>query len=313
MPTLTVPEILSDVLDAFKTRTPGLNFFSTDFSSDQAKYGQQVIAHLPQLPTAYDHSAANGYSNNAQNARDLLEDVPITINAWKDVPIKIAATDASSDRSQNYLKTIANAGFVLGKSVVDTALAQVLAANFSDSTTETIANTDKGTLTSVRKQMNVRGTGTPRYGLVNTDFASALGNDQLIASGDYHGQQVTDDPYASYKNIEGFAEIKEYPAFPANGQNLSAFFFDPRAVGIATRLPVDSSSLAAQLGIPSTVRMETIQDPETGLALAGFAWMDDNTHDIFVVTTVMFGVVAGAQGGTAGTKTDYAGHRVVTA
>jgi hypothetical protein len=312
MPTLTVSEILSDVLMAFKQRVPGLRYFATDFSSQEVKFGQQVIAHLPTVPTAYDHVAASGYSNNAQNARDLLSDVPITIDGWKDVPIKILVADATQDRSQNYLKTIGNAGYVLGKAVVDYALGKVVEANFSQETTKSISNTNRDTLGEVRKAMNVRQAGTPRYGLVNSDFFDALDQDARIASRDYHGQQVGGDPFGKLVNVGGFSEIQEYPDFPANSENLSAFFFDSRAIGIATRLPMDSTELAGQLGLPVTYKKEVVTDPETGLTIVGFGWIDNNTHNIYVTSSVMYGAVAGSQGGSAGTKLDYAGHRVVT-
>ena len=311
--TLTVSEILSDVLVAFKQRVPSLKFFASDMSAERVKFGQQIIAHLPTVPTAYDHVAASGYSNNAQSARSLLTDVPITIDGWKDVPIKIATTDAAQDRSQNYLKTISNAGYVLGKAVVDYALTKVVAANFTQETVESIANTQRDTLGKVRIAMNVKKAGTPRYGLCNSDFFNALDNDARIASGDYHGQQVGAEPYGRLINCSGFGEIQEYPDFPANAENLSFFGFDERAVGIATRLPLDSTDLAQQLGLPVTYKAEMVQDPETGLAIVGFGWIDANTHDIFITSSVMFGAVAGAQGGAEGAKTDYAGHRVVTA
>ena len=310
--TLTVAEILTDVLQAFKTRVPGLKYFATDFSMAEVKLGQQIIAHLPTIPTAYDHVAASGYSNNAQNARDLLTDVPITIDGWKDVPIKIQAADASQDRSQNYLKTIGNAGYVLGKAVVDYALTKALAANFSQSTPESIANTTSETLGKVRLAMNARHAGSPRYVMCNSDFFSALDNDPRIASAFFYDQRTEAEPYGNLKGVKGFTEIQEYPDFPGNSENLSAFAFDSRAIGIATRLPIDSTNLADQLGVPVTYKREVIQDPETGLAIVGFGWIDQNTHYIYLTSSVMFGAVAGSQGGSAGDKTDYAGHRVKT-
>jgi hypothetical protein len=309
--TLTVAEIMNDILQAFKTRVPALNFFAHDYSSDSVMLNQQIIAHLPVVPTAYDHVAASGYSNNAQSARSLLTDVPITIDGWKDVPIKIAVTDASQDRNKNYLKTIGNAGYVLGKAVADFALTKAVAANFSEETVETISNTTRDTLGKVRVAMNGKKAGTPRYMLTNSDFFNALDNDARIASRDYYGQETGADPFGRLRNVSGFAEIVEYPDFPDNSEDLNAFAFDERAVGIATRLPKDSTELAQQLGLPVTYKSEIVTDPETGLSIAGFGWIDQNTHDIFIVSSVMFGAVAGSQGGSAGAKTDYAGHRVV--
>ncbi len=311
--TLTVSEILTDVLQAFKVRVPVLRFFASDMNSMSAKFGQPIIAHIPALPTAYDHVAANGYNANAQKARDLLTDVSITMDGWKDVPIKINADDASQDRNQNYLKTIGNAGYVLGKAVVDYALTKILAANFSGSTQESIANTTKDTLGKVRVGMNGVGAGDGRILLCNSDFANALDSDARITSSFQYGQRINADPYLHFTNLAGFSDIMEYPGFPTNGESLSAFGFDSRAIAIATRLPEDSTDLARQLNIPVTYNMEMVQDPETGLAIVGFSWIDPNTHIIYITFSVMFGAVAGSQAGNAGTKTDYAGWRVKTA
>jgi len=310
--TLTVSEILTDVLQAFKKRVPALKFFAADMSADRVKFGQPIIAHIPSLPVAYDHVAANGYSANAQKARDLLTDVSITIDGWKDVPIKINADDASQDRSQNYLKTINNAGYVLGKAVVDYALTKILAANFTNSTQESIANTTKDTLGLVRLGMNGVGAGTPRFMLCNSPFANALDSDVRIINSQFYNQRTEADPYLHLTGIAGFSEILEYPDFPANAESLSAFGFDSRAIAIATRLPLDSTDIARQLGVPITYSAEMVQDPESGLAIVGFSWIDPDTHIIFITFSVMFGAVAGAQGGAAGVKTDYAGWRVKT-
>jgi hypothetical protein len=310
--TLTVAEILTDVLEAFKTRVPGINFFAHDFSSARVKFGQQIIAHLPTVPTAYDHVAATGYRNNAQNARDLLTDVAITIDGWKDVPIKILHDDAEEDRSQNYLKTISNAGYVLGKAVVDFVLGKIVAANFSQSTTESIANTTLDTLGKVRLAMNSLQAGAPRNILCSSAFWGALDSDPRISSGDYHGQQIGGSPFGHLMNVGGFANVDEYPGFPSTG-NLSAFAFDERALGVATRLPSDSTELARRLGIPVTYKEEVVQDPDSGLAIMGFGEIDPITHNIYVTSTIMFGAIGGSQAGSAGDKTDYAGHRIITA
>lgn len=310
--TLTVSEILSDVLDAFKQRVPALGYFSTDMSNESVKYGQTIIAHIPTVPTAYAHVAANGYNNNAQNARDLLTDVPIVMNQWTDVPIKIEAADASQDRSKNYLKTISNAGYVLGKAVVDYALTKVLEANFSEQTLALTDDTDLATLQGIRADMNLKKAASPRYGIVNSDTFNALEEDPRIASGDYHGQRTGEDPYGKLMNLAGFKEIIEYPDLPTNSENLAGFFFDSRAVAVATRLPDDSADLASQLGLPVTFKKEVVTDPQTGLSLVGFGYIDPNTHYIYLTTSVMYGAVAGSQGGSAGALTDYAGHLLAT-
>jgi hypothetical protein len=310
--TLTVSEILTDVLEAFKLRVPALNYFATDMSAEQTKYGQTIIAHIPTLPTAYDHTAAQGYNENAQNARDLLTDVPVVMNVWKHVTIKMLHDDVNEDRSKNYLKSVGNAGYVLGKAVVDYALSKALETNFSRQTLALTDDTDFETLQTIRADMNARGAGTPRYGLVNSATFNALESDPRIASGDYYGQRTGSDPIGKLVGLAGFNEVMEYPDFPTNSENLAGLFFDPRAVVVATRLPNDSVDLAGQMGIPTPIKKEVITDAQSGLSLAGFGWFDANTHNLYVTATIMYGATAGKQAGSAGTLCDYAGHLLAT-
>jgi hypothetical protein len=312
MATLTVSEILTDMIGAFKQRVPALTFFATDMSAEQVKRGQQIIAHIPTVPTVYAHTAANGYNENAQNARDLLTDVPLTIDQWDHVTIKMLHDDVTEDRSKNYLKSIENAGYALGKAVVDFALGKALETNFSRQSLELADDTDLETLNTIRADMNTYKAGSTRYGLINTATMNALVGDPRIASGDYHGQMIGSDSIGRLRALAGFTEILEYPELPSNSENLAGFFFDPRAICIATRLPNDSVNLAGEMGIPITVKKEVVTDPQSGLSIAGFGWIDQNTHNIYVTATVMYGAAAGKQAGSAGTLTDYAGHLLAT-
>jgi hypothetical protein len=264
------------------------------------------------VPTVYAHTAANGYNENAQNARDLLTDVPLTIDQWDHVTIKMLHDDVTEDRSKNYLKSIENAGYALGKAVVDFALGKALETNFSRQTLELADDTDLETLNDIRADMNTYKAGSTRYGLINTATMNALVGDPRIASGDYHGQMIGSDSIGRLRALAGFTEILEYPELPSNSENLAGFFFDPRAICIATRLPNDSVNLAGEMGIPITVKKEVVTDPQSGLSIAGFGWIDQNTHNIYVTATVMYGAAAGKQAGSAGTLTDYAGHLLAT-
>jgi len=310
--TLTVAEILTDVMAAFTTRVPAMNFFSINYGSQRVKYGQQIIAQLPSVPAVFDHNAANGYKNNAQSARTLLTDTPVVMDGWKDCPIKITDTDANQDKSQNYLKTINNAGYALSKAVVDYALTKITVGNFSQKTTESIPNTTKDTLSTVRQGMNGVKAGAPRRMLCSSAFFGGLDSDARITSNQSYNQRVGAEPFGHLQNIEGFTDVMEYPDFPNTG-NLSAFGFDERAIGIATRQPIDNSELAQQLGLPAVFRTDEVVDPGTGLAMTCFSWIDENDHTIYIVFTIMFGAVGGSQGGAVGALTDYAGWRVVTA
>lgn len=393
MATLTTTEILSDTLEAFKVAAPMLvdpNGFATDFSSGAAVKDQQVIAHIESLPSASTYDATTGYKNGATEANTLVSDVPVTLNTHAHVPIKIDYLNAISDKKEIYARQIGNSAFVLAKSVVDAAMAKVVTANFSQKTAETIANTNRDTLGSVRKAMNAVGSAPTRGGIVSSDFFEALDQTTQITSQDYYNQRTGANPIGSLTNVAGFANIWEYPDLGTNNgsaitvssiaeatevvttsadhglavgdpvqftsltggaglaadgtvyyvatvpttatltltgvnvttdysaatmtraENLSGFFFDPRSIVVASRLPNHSQQIAADLGIPAQGRFEIVEDPDTGLALLGISWQDPGTFDNYLTVTLLYGISAGKQAGSAGTICDYAGHRVVT-
>ncbi len=311
--TLTASEILQDTLDAFKVQFPMLKAFTTDFSSERAVKDQSVIAHIATLPSVQDYDATDGFEANAAESSDLLTDVAVTMDRLKHVPVRIKYLTAIASQKDLYRKQIYNQAFVLGKSVVDYALSLVVAANFSEETIATIANTDKSTLDAVAKAMNARGCPpVGRFGIVNGDFYNALEGDSRIASGDYYGQRRSSNAYGALRNVAGFENIWEYPDLPAGVDNLSGFFAEPRSIVIASRLP-DVQSSAEALGVPSIASFETVTDPDSGLSLLGICWQKQGTFDVWMTIALLYGAKAGSQGGGAGVKCDYAGHRVVTA
>ncbi len=44
----------------------------------------------------------------------------------------------------------------------------------------------------------------------------------------------------------------------------------------------------------------------------GIKWQKSGPFDLYMTLVWLYGIAAGAQGGSAGDKTDYAGHRLVT-
>lgn len=96
-------------------------------------------------------------------------------------------------------------------------------------------------------------------------------------------------------------------------ENLSGFFYEPSAVALAAGIPAESHQLAATLGIPQTMGMEVVTDPDTGFSLAVMKWMEAGTVDLYISPTALWGSCVGRQGGAASTMTDNGGVRLVTA
>jgi len=313
VPTLSVPEILMDVLDAFKASVPWLGAFSTDFSSKTAVKGDTITAHISILPTVQAYDANNGgFKNGATDVTNLLADVPVTMDQFPHVPIKVGWLSQLSSKKPLYKEAIRNYAYVLGKSMVDASLAKFLATNFHYTDAIANANVTLDYIEFVRTKLNLqKAAQLGRFGLCSSDFAAALQNDDRVKSSLFYGQLNGNEGYRHFRNIAGFGNVWEYPDFPTNGENLSAFFGDPRSAVIASRRP-DFSNVAAELGVPQVMQFYPIEDPETGLFMTGVAWQEVGTGDVYVSAAILYGVSAGKQGGANDAITDKAGFRVTT-
>ena len=80
-PTLTSGEILMDVIDAFTKRIPALNRMGIQFTPNKFKLNQSYTAQIATVPSVEDVSTT--YAVTGQYSRDLLTDVPITVNKHK--------------------------------------------------------------------------------------------------------------------------------------------------------------------------------------------------------------------------------------
>ncbi len=315
--TLSTTQILELVMDAFKVRLPFLaSAFATDFSHEKAKLNQTVNARIAGLPTVQNYDGTTGYKANATDAKSLMNDVPVTIDQHKHVPIKLDFLDAASTVNQINLleEATMNCGYVLAKSIADYCLGLAKAVNFSESSVVAVANSDLDMLAAIREAMNAKGVNTTgRFGIVNSAVMTTLTSDSRIASGDYHGQQIGAEALGRLKAIQGFGNIWEYPDMPANTENQTGFFGTRESVILATRVPSDTNEIAKAAGIPQIASFETMTDEDTGLTLLGIKWIEQGTFDVYCTIAVMYGAVAGKQGDSAGALTDYAGHRLVTA
>ena len=211
--TLTTAEIVADFFEAFRHMLPALNYMAKDFSSANAKKGQQIIAHVGALPTAVDHDDTNGYFYSPTSARDLLTDVPVTMDQQKDVILKFKGTDLLADRTAKYTKTVNSAAHVLAKAMIDSILQKCNSTNLSNTLTCTAANATAAKLRLFTATINGQKAAPVRHGLVSTAFMTCLLGDTVIASGDYFDQRQGASPYSLLNNIAGFQQISEYSDF----------------------------------------------------------------------------------------------------
>ena len=273
MPTLTPDILLSDTLEAFKTRFPMLAGMSTDFRATPLKLDTEYIAHIETLPSAATYDTTTGYANGATSGRSLLTDVPITVDTHKHVPVKLEHLNAIKDHQQKYGRLVGNCGYVLGKTIVDSVILKGFRnSSFSNTVTDTVANSDRDTLAAICEAMNTN-EASPfgRSGIVSSAVMTSLFGDAEISSKDYYGQMAGGNALRVLRNIEGFEAIYEYPGF--TGEK-AAQTFTAAVTDICT-------AVAHGLKTGDKVRLTTTTTLPAGLSLATTYFVIYLTVDTF--------------------------------
>jgi hypothetical protein len=295
MPTLAPDILLSDTLEAFKTRFPMLRGMSTDFRDAPLKLDTDYIAHIETLPTAATYDTTTGYANGATSGRSLLTDVPITVDTHKHVPVKLEHLNAIKDHQQKYDRVVGNCGYVLGKTIVDSIITKGFRNSaFTNTVTDTVANTDRDTLAAICEAMNVN-EASPfgRIGLVGSSVMTSLMADAEIGSRDFYGQLAGGNALRVLRGLEGFEAIYEYPGFAGEA---AAQTFTAATTDICT---------AAGHGLKTgdKVRLTTSNTLPAGLNLATTYFVIRLTADTFSLASSDANAVAGTAVDITGTGT----------
>jgi hypothetical protein len=312
--TLSVPELLFDTMDAFKTETPELfqpGGFGYDFSSKTAVLGDTITARIAIVPQVGTYNAgAGGFKAAAQPVTNLFMDVPVTLNQFAVVVVDVPWLTQLASKINLYKEAVRNYGYALGRYVVNTALSQV-ATNFSNALHIPPSSVTLDTFDAqIRGQLNSqKAAGRGRYAIINGAAASQLGCDDRVRSSLFYGQKNDDKGYRTWRNLAGFSLVREYPDFFAQfaGNNLWGVSGDGRAIAVCSR-QLEFSNAAEELNVPTIMDFYPLVDSNnSGLPMTGVAWQEVGTGDVYVGCGVLFGASAGNQGTGAGNITDNAG------
>lgn len=212
-PTMTAAEILMDVIDAFVARLPMLKYIGADWRPSTLKLNQTYTAHVPSVPSVEDVTSGDYSAMTGQNARDLLVDVPVTVNKHKGSKLKWTHLNAIKDNKMEYDKVISLAGFAMAQQVVADIIAGYTPVNFSQHSLYAVADSDCDMLDNICGDLNTaKAVPTGRYGVVSTPVATVLAGDSRLTSAEYAGQRVRGEGCRRWTDVNGFAEIMEYPS-----------------------------------------------------------------------------------------------------
>ncbi|HWX19510.1 MAG TPA: hypothetical protein VN578_06345 [Candidatus Binatia bacterium] len=318
--TLSVPEILKDILEAFKVGTPelfGPAGFAQDFTSDTAVLGDRITAHISHVPTtqAYDNTPGpgHGFYGGAQDVITLIEDVPVTLNQLRHVPVKIGfLTGLATKGVPLYKAGVSEIGYTLGKYVIDNVLASA-GSSVSNSIVMPPLLSDIDSWEGTRNQCNAQKmVNKTRWAFIGSALARALGADDRVRSELFYGQLNGDQGYRRWKNVAGFSWIREYPDIVNAGGNIGGIAGDHRLAAVSVRKIRDMTQTAKALGLREVMKFDSLRDEGSGLELCGISWQEAGSGDLYLSAAVLFGTGVGNQGGAAGSMTDNAGLLIKT-
>lgn len=286
--TLTTPQLLMDVVGAFKKRFPALKFMGTEFRGAPLKLNQKYTAHIATFGTASTYDTTTGYANGANTARNGLADVSVVVNQHPTYPLKWLHLDEIKDSKNQYEKVMAGAGYTLGKAAVDNGiLAKCTTRYFSQENVTSVANSDYDWLQSLTTALNAKGVEPiGRVLLVSSAVAEVLAVDPRMISKDYAGQLLNGEGYRIWRNVGGFALIQEYPDLPSN--NGTAL------TGVTATASTDVLAKTAHgLVTGDPVVISVIGGGAAGLAIATRYWAIKTTADAFKLATTYDNAIAG--------------------
>jgi hypothetical protein len=253
--------LLQATMDSFKIRFPFLTSITTQFENQPRKLGQTVTARVRKLATTQDYDATDGYQANATSSTSMFEDVPVTLDTHKHVPVKIDHIDAITSEI-DLTRAADEIAYPLGKTICDKLFSTIKGSTFSQSSAYSEANSDVDALVNMQGDMNTIGArDIGRFGIVNTAVAASLGEDSRVQSRDYFGQLNANSAYRRVSGIAGFENVWEYPGLATN--NLATVTFTAVA---ATE--VCTTATAHGLSIGDRVRVSSTTTLPAGLSAA---------------------------------------------
>lgn len=278
--------IAQRVLDLMVSRRPLLANIVTDFSSEQARLSQTVYTRTVGIPTI------QNFGSGSFDTADT--DYPVQLANHKEGHYAFTAAEYLST-NRNLVEEHAQALAVgLGNHMVD-AVAALITDAFTSETTGAASGKDFTAVAAAAKALNTAGAPEMNRAMwVNSDFAEALSNDELIMEyldGDNRSA------YGHWTNIKGFAHIWEFPALPANAVNLIGFAFQRNALLLATRVADNPERL---VGAGYAGSLQVVTDPVTGLSVLSDRWITQATRVVNTRLDVLYGCARGVV--TAGHK-----------
>jgi phage I-like protein len=273
-------------MSLLKFTFPWFNRISTNFSDEQAKFGQKINTRLKVVPGLSTFVAGTGYVR--QNA--VTTDVDVTIDNNKAVEIAFNTNELGGTNRDLFGEQVEGCHYALGKGLVDSVLANITVANFANESIEAVADVDADTMDVLDAALGGRGVNGPRFGLFTSGAYRKLGKDSsLVSLAAFQMKEIiTQSVLPPIKNIQPY-ELFNMPA-PA-GENLIGLAGTADALALATRLPGDYASIMPD--VPSNGVVQTVKNLDTGISAMLVRYVDHKLAESAFRLALMWGSAVG--------------------
>jgi hypothetical protein len=256
-------------------KLPVLSGISTVFSARPGTQGMSI--QVPLIGT----STATTFGSGGYLTQDdaTITSSTVSLSHYK-VSSRFTPSNLKEYGPQFFINNFVNtASIALSQKVMDVINAQVIAANYSASST-TGANLSYAELIAVQKTLDDAKAPSPRYAVLNSSYIADLRADTTIVGNNVLGAQIIRD--GDLGTIAG-ARIYQFANLSGNAQNLSGWVAGPDAIAFASALP--------ETDIPGW-EVANATDETTGLSVQVIMGQEQSGY-MNVTATLLFGAAVG--------------------
>lgn len=282
--TLSGDLIVLRALTLLKQTFPMLTAISTDFSSEGAKFNQQIVSKILSIPASADYVPGTGYAT-----ADAFEvDVPVTISNHKGVEITFNANELASTSKDLFGDQVEGAHQRIGLDLTDSLYALLTETLFPWNTIADLSGFARADLITVASEMNQRGVSPlRRFVLLSSGHFAKLQNDTSLVS---LATQQRPELIAEYL-LPRIAGLQPYESInlPSDNQ-LRGFAGTPDALVLATRVPNDYTQA---LPGANNGNVSVVTNPDVGISVQLVQYVDHALAQATWRLAYMWGVAKG--------------------
>ncbi len=287
--------VVQRTLELLKFSFPALGSFTTDFTSEQATFNQEIITRTVGIPPVVDYNTSTGWATGID--APVTTDVPVTIDKHQGVPIAFNEQIMASTVRRLFDEQAPAQAYALAKAMVDNLYTRITDANFTTNQVTTLANFTRASVISAGITLDLNGVPAGlgmRTLLLWPTYFGALESDAAIVSlAAFQKSQLITDPTGGNVSlvipVEAFNVVKA-PNLPTNDGNIVGFGGSKSALVIATRLPNDYTKFAPGV---SYGNIQTVTDPDLGMSVMLAQYVDHTLATGNQRISLMYGTAAG--------------------